>query len=69
LLAGQRLEHLERSLSLAGAPMSGTQNQPGMRMSGDGLEDLVHLFYRESGIPLQQSCSMPKRNIQCSNGL
>jgi hypothetical protein len=56
-------------LSAAGAPMSGAENQSGMRVSGDGLEDLVHLFNRESGILLQQSCSMPKRNIQCSNGL
>jgi hypothetical protein len=56
-------------LSPAGAPMSGAENQPCMRVSGDGLEYLVHLFYRESGILLQQSCSMPERNIQCSNGL
>ncbi len=50
-------------------PMRGAQNQPRMRMPGDGLEDLVRLLDRESGILLQQSCSMPKRNIQCSNGL
>ena len=57
-VAGQRLEHLERHLSLAGAPMSGAENQPGVRVSGDGLEDLIRLFYRECGILLQRSSAM-----------
>jgi len=38
-------------------------------MPGDGLQDLVRLLYSEPGVPLQQSCSMPQRNIHCPNGL
>ncbi len=59
LLSGERLEHLERELGVSGDAMSCAENQPGMRMSGDGLQDLVRLFYRETGVLLQQSCSMP----------
>ncbi len=69
LLARERLEDAQRSPRLSGVPMSGSQNQAGIGMPGDGLQDLVRLLYSEPGVPLQQSCSMPQRNIHCPNGL
>src|SRR5882724_9718254 len=69
LLAGQRLEYLERQPSLAADAMGGPENQARMRMTRNGLEDLTRLLGRKRSIPLQQSGSMPQRNIQCSNGL
>src|SRR5450631_4117474 len=38
-------------------------------MTRNGLEDLTRLLGGERGIPLEQSGSMPQRNIQCSYGL
>jgi hypothetical protein len=69
LLAGQRLEYLERQLSLAGDATGGPENQARMRMARNRLEDLTRLLGGKRSIPLQQSGSMPQRNIQCSNGL
>ena len=69
LLPGQRVENLNRKLSVTRNPVRGAQNQASMRMARNGLEDLTCLLGGERGIPLQQSGSMPQRNIQCSNGL
>ena len=69
LLQGERLEHLERTLRTSGNAVCSAQDQPRVRMSRDGFEDFVHLLDRECGILLQQSRSMPQRNVQCSDGL
>jgi hypothetical protein len=69
LLARQGREYPESGCRISASSMSRTQNQPGMRVPWDGFQDLVRLFYSESGVPLQQSCSMRKRNIERSNGL
>jgi len=69
LFAGQRLEDLERQPSLAADAVSSSENQARMRMTRNGLEDLTRLLGGKRGIPLQQSGSMPQRNIQCPNGL
>src|SRR5260370_5470069 len=49
--------------------MGGPKNQSRMRMTRNGLEDLTRLLGGKRSIPLQQSGSMPQRNIQCPNGL
>src|ERR1700731_4140449 len=69
LLAGERLEYLERRASLTADAVGGPENQARMRMTRNGLEDLTRLLGGKRGIPLQQSGSMPQRNIQCPNGL
>src|ERR1700687_266400 len=69
LLAGERLEHLERELRMTGDAVCRAENQPRMRMTRNGLEDLTRLLGRECRIPLQQSGCMPQRNVQCSNWL
>jgi hypothetical protein len=38
-------------------------------MTRNRLEDLARLLGGKRSIPLQQSGSMPQRNIQCPNGL
>src|SRR5258708_15779071 len=69
LLTRKRLEYLERRVSLAADAMGGPENQARMRMTRNGLEDLTRLLGGKRSIPLQQSGSMPQRNIQCPNGL
>lgn len=69
MFARQRLQHFERRLVAARQPMRGSKNQARARMARNGLENLSRLFRGERGIPLEQSRSMPQRNIQCSNGL
>src|ERR1700722_12213923 len=54
---------------MTGDALRGAQNQARMRMARNGLEDLARLLGGERGIPLEQSGSMPQRNIQCSHGL
>ena len=49
--------------------MGCAENEAGVGMPGDGFEDLVRLFYRESGIPFQKSRSVTQCNIERSNGL
>jgi len=69
LFSRQGREHLESGGGIAAAPVGGPQYQTGMRMPRDGFEDLVRLFHSESGIPLQKSRSVPKRNVKRSDGL
>ena len=69
LLAGQRLEYIERQLSVAGDAVSCAENQARMRVPGGGLQDLARLLYSESGIPFQKSCSVTKCNFERSNRL
>src|ERR1700722_2091058 len=54
---------------MTGDALRGAQNQARMRMARNGLEDLSRLLGGERGLPLQQSGSMPQRNIQCPYGL
>jgi hypothetical protein len=69
LLARERLEYLERRAGLTADAVGGPENQARMRMARNGLEDLTRLLRGKRSIPLQQSGSMPQRNIQCPNGL
>src|SRR5260370_24072899 len=49
--------------------MGSSENQARMRVTRNGLEDLTRLLGGKRSIPLQQSGSMPQRNVQCPNGL
>jgi hypothetical protein len=68
LLARERLEYLERQLSLTADAVGGPENQARTRMTRNGLEDLTRLLGGKRSIPLQQSGGMPQRNLQCPNG-
>src|ERR1700730_8641281 len=49
--------------------MGGPENQSRTRMTRNCFEDFARLFRGKRSVSLQQSCSMPQRNIQCPNGL
>jgi hypothetical protein len=68
LLGRQRLENVERQLSLAGDPAGGTQDQAGARMRRYRFEDFTGLFRGECGIPLEQSRGVSQRDVHCSKG-
>jgi hypothetical protein len=69
LFPAERFQNFHRPVRMTGEALRCAQNQARMRMARNGLEDLTRLLSGERGVPLEQSGSMPQRNIQCSYGL
>jgi hypothetical protein len=69
MFGSQGFQHIESQLRPAADSMSGAENQARTRMTRNCLEDFVRLFRGKRSVSLQQSGSMPQRNVQCSNGL
>ena len=68
LFTRERCEHLYGGLCLSGTAMRRAENEAGVGMPRGGFENLVRLLYSESGVPLQESCSMTKCYVERSNG-
>ena len=69
LFPGEGLEYFERRSTLAADASGGAQDQAGMRMTWNGLEDLACLLGGKRGILLQQPRGVAKRHIERSNRL
>src|ERR1700692_2012031 len=69
LLPAERFKYPHREVSATGEAVRSTQNQTRVRMARNCLEDLSRVLGGERGLPLEQSGSMPQRNIQCPYGL
>ena len=69
MFGSKRFQHIERQLRLTPDAMGGPENQSRTRMTRNCFEDFARLFRGKRSVSLQQSGSMPQRNIQCPNGL
>ena len=69
LLARERLENIDGRLCSPGAAIRSPENEAGLRMARDHVQDLARLLRSEFGTRLQETPGMGERHVDRPNRL